>query len=105
MTIPKFSTLVKIRRSIGFPGGSELNRSSEGPLQCAKMTVMDILEFRDMNGPAPMPKSGVMRSNMVRWAIFRVKAQTVLVLNVLYFAALSTQMYRQKRVKCKTYFW
>ena len=33
------------------------------------MTVMDILEFRDMNGPAPMPKSGVMRSNKVRWAI------------------------------------
>ena len=30
---------------------------------------MDILEFRDMNRPAPMPKSGVMRSNMVRWAI------------------------------------
>ena len=43
------------------------------------MTVMDILEFRDMNGPAHMPKSGVMRSNKVRWGniapppLFRVK--------------------------------
>ena len=55
--------------SIGFPGVSEFNHSSEGPQQGAKMTVMDILEFRDMNGPAPMPKSGVMRSNKVRWAI------------------------------------
>ena len=51
------------------PRGSEFNRSSERPQQGAKMTVMDILEFRDMNGPAPMPKSGVMRSNKVRWAI------------------------------------
>ena len=36
--------------SIDFPGGSELNRSAEGPLKGAKMTVMDILEFRDING-------------------------------------------------------
>ena len=48
------------------------------------MTVMDILEFRDMNGPAPMLKSRVMRSNKVRWAIlpahlplFRVKGITI----------------------------
>ena len=34
------------------------------------MTIMDILEFRDMHGPAPMPKSGEMRSNLVQWAIF-----------------------------------
>ena len=46
------------------------------------MTVMDILEFTDMNGPAPRPKRGVMRSNKVRWAIltptstlFRVKKE------------------------------
>ena len=61
--------LVKTYWSIGFAGRSEFSRSSEGPLQGAKMTVMNILEFRDMNGPAPMPKSGVMRSNMVQWAI------------------------------------
>ena len=30
------------------------------------MTVMDLLEFRDMNGPAPMPKSGIMTSNRVK---------------------------------------
>ena len=35
--------------SIDFPGGLELNRSTEGPLKCAKMSVMDILEFRDIN--------------------------------------------------------
>ena len=70
--------MLKICWPISFPGGSEFNRSSEGPLKGAKMTVMDILEFRDMNGPAPMPKSGVMRSNKVRGAIlpptlFKVK--------------------------------
>ena len=38
-------------------------------MQGAKMTVMDILEFRDMNGSAPMPKSRVMRSDKVLRAI------------------------------------
>ena len=52
-------------------GWSELNRSSEGPLQGGKMTVMDILEFRDINRPAPMPKSGVMRSNKVKVNIIK----------------------------------
>ena len=47
------------------PGGSEFNLSSEG----AKRTVMDILEFIDMNVPAPMLKSGVLGLNKVRWAI------------------------------------
>ena len=61
--------LAKIWLSIVFPGELEFNHSSEGPLQGAKMTVMDMLEFRDINGPAPMQKSGVMRSNKVRWAI------------------------------------
>ena len=36
-----------------FKGVSEFNRESEEPLQGANMTVMDILEFRDINGPAP----------------------------------------------------
>ena len=40
-------------QSIDFPGGSELNLSTEGPLKGAKITVMDILEFRDINGPDP----------------------------------------------------
>ena len=40
-------------RSIDFPGGSELNCSAEGPLKGAKMTVMDILEFRDINRQDP----------------------------------------------------
>ena len=48
--------LVIIWRSIDFPGGSEPNRSAEGPLKGAKMNVMDILEFRDINGPDPYNK-------------------------------------------------
>ena len=35
--------------SIDFPGGSELTQASEGPLKGVKMTVMDILRFRDIN--------------------------------------------------------
>ena len=43
----------KFWRTIDFPGVSEFNREPEEPLQGAKMTVMDILEFTDINGPAP----------------------------------------------------
>ena len=50
------------------PRQSEFNRLSRGPLQGAKMTVVDILEFNDMNGPDPMPKTGVMRANKVMGA-------------------------------------
>ena len=32
---------------------SKFNQESEEPLQGAKMIVMDILELRDINGPAP----------------------------------------------------
>ena len=39
-------------KTIDFPGMSEFNRKPKEPLQGAKMTVMDILEFRDINGPA-----------------------------------------------------
>ena len=42
-----------VKNAIDFPGTPEINRESEKPLQGAKMTVMDILEFRDINGPAP----------------------------------------------------
>ena len=42
-----------------------------GPLVDPAKARTGILEFRDMNGPAPMPKSGVMRSNKVRWAILK----------------------------------
>ena len=45
--------LAKFWRTIDFPGVSEFNREPEEPLQGAKMTVMDILEFTDNNGPAP----------------------------------------------------
>ena len=48
--------LAYICRPIDFIWGSELNRSALGPLKGAKMTVMDILEFRDINGPGPKPK-------------------------------------------------
>ena len=45
--------LATIVRTIDFPGVSEFNQEPEEPLQGAKMTVMDILEFTDINGPAP----------------------------------------------------
>ena len=46
----------KGQSAIGFPGASDFNRSSEGPLQGAKMDLMEILQFRDINGPAPLAK-------------------------------------------------
>ena len=39
-----------------FQGGSEFTWASEGPQNGGKMTGMDLLEFRDINGPYPMPK-------------------------------------------------
>ena len=45
--------LAKFWWTIDFPGVSEFNREPEEPLQGAKMTVMDILEFTSINGPAP----------------------------------------------------
>ena len=36
-------------RSIDFPGGSELTRTPKGPIKGAKMTVMDVLEYRYIN--------------------------------------------------------
>ena len=40
-------------RSNNFPGGSEFTWASEAPQNGGKMNEMDILEFRDINGPAP----------------------------------------------------
>ena len=40
------------------PRGSEFTRASEGPQNGGKMTGMDVLEFKDINGPDPMPKYG-----------------------------------------------
>ena len=37
-------------RSSNFQGGSEFTRASEGPQNVGKMTGMDVLEFRDING-------------------------------------------------------
>ena len=45
-----------IFRSINFPGGSEFTWLSGGPQNGGKMTGMDILEFRDINGPDPYNK-------------------------------------------------
>ena len=50
--------MTKKIRSIAFPGMSEFNRASEGPQNGGKMTGMDVLEFRDINGSDPMPKYG-----------------------------------------------
>ena len=46
--------MAKNCRSINFPGAQNL----PGPQNGGKMTGMDILEFIDINGPAPMPKYG-----------------------------------------------
>ena len=54
--------MTKKIRSIDFPGLSEFNRASEGPQNGGKMTGMDILQFRDINGPDPMPKYGAICS-------------------------------------------
>ena len=48
--------------SIDFPGMSEFNRASEGPQNGGKMTGIDLLEFRDINGPDSMPKYGAILS-------------------------------------------
>ena len=52
----KYKKLVKIwQKSEGpsLPRGLELNHSSKGPLKGTKITVMDILEFRDINEQDP----------------------------------------------------
>ena len=41
---------------------SEFTRASERPQNGGKMTVMDLLEFRNINGPDPMPKYGAIWS-------------------------------------------
>ena len=56
--VHNIGTELKIEHIHGFfstrkLAGSELNRSAERPLKCAKMTVMDILEYRYINGPDP----------------------------------------------------
>ena len=41
--------MATILPSIYFPGGSEFTGAYKGPLNGAKLIVMDILEFRDIN--------------------------------------------------------
>ena len=53
-----------------FPGVSEFNREPEEPLQGAKMTVMDILEFTDNNGPAPKGEIWTNKAELVPAAHF-----------------------------------
>ena len=45
-------------RSNAFPGGSKLSRLSEEHKKGGKTTGTDLPEFRDINGPDPMPKNG-----------------------------------------------
>ena len=45
-------------QSNDFPRGSKFSRASEGPQNGSKATGMDIPVFRDINGPAPIPKNG-----------------------------------------------
>ena len=45
-------------RSNDFQVGSDFTRASEGPQNGGKMTGIDLLEFKDINGPDPMPKYG-----------------------------------------------
>ena len=53
-------------RSNDFPGGSKISWASEGPQKGGKTTGMDIPEFRDINGPAPMPKNDII-GQIVAW--------------------------------------
>ena len=45
--------LAKLWQTIDLPGVSEFDRESEESLQGARLTGMGILEFKDINGPAP----------------------------------------------------
>ena len=65
-------------QSTNFQGGSEFTRASEGPQNGGKMTGMDLLEFRDIKGPDPMPKYGAIwligsRGGIPPPGLFRVK--------------------------------
>ena len=48
-----YENVATICWSIDFPGGSEFTLASGGPQNGGKMTGMDILEYRDINGPDP----------------------------------------------------
>ena len=48
--------VANICRSINFPDGSEFPRAPGGPQNGGKITVMDTLEFKDINGPDPYNK-------------------------------------------------
>ena len=41
---------------------------SEGPQNGSKTTGMDITKFREINGPAPMPKNGAI-GQIVTWGV------------------------------------
>ena len=57
-------------RTIHFSGVSEYNLEPEEPLQGAKMTVMDILEFTDINRPAPKGEIWTNKGKLVPAARF-----------------------------------
>ena len=77
--MPKYIKIGNMLAVHRLPRGSEFTRASEGPQNGGKMTGMDVLEFRDINGPDPMPKYGAIWSiGCLVWispppGIFRVK--------------------------------
>ena len=65
-------------------GGQNLPGHPRDLENCGKMTGMDLLEFRDINGPDPMPKYGAIWSiGCLVWispppGIFRVKVKKMM---------------------------
>ena len=57
------SNYVKIWKNVG---GLKISWAPEGPQKGGKTTGMDIPEFRDINGPAPMLKNGTI-GQIVTW--------------------------------------
>ena len=55
-------------RTNDFPGGSKIYWASEGPQKGGKTPGMDIPEFRDINGPTPMPKNDII-GQIVAWGV------------------------------------
>ena len=70
-------------QTINFPGVSIFNRESEEPVQGANMTVMDILEFRYIDGPPPKGEIWTNKAKLFLVAHFVPPPPTLLGLNNL----------------------
>ena len=86
--------------SIDFPGGSELNRSAEGPLNGAKMTVMDKLEFRDINGPDPYNDNWFNKLNININLGFSKEVVFALIWSVEYYWFKSLALQTNSAISC-----